>query len=366
MPAASMEDADVVVLNTCCIRENADQRLYGTLGPAQGAGRRQARPADRRRWLPGPEGPRAHPGEGGLGRRRLRDAQPGQRAGAAAPVPRRGPRHGDPRRAARPRRRRTRCSGPAPCASCPTPPGSTSRPGATTPAPSASCLRCAGPRSAGPFDEIVAEVELLARRGVTEVTLLGQNVNSYGRDITRRRPALRRPAPRRRRGRGHRARPLHQPAPQGPPARDDRGHGRDARGVRAAPSAPAVGQRPRAARPCGAATRRSATSSAWRRPGRPIDDLAVTTDIIVGLPRRERRGLRGHPRRLRRGRVRQRLHVHLLAASGDAGRRHGGRVRPGRCRRRAFRAAQDGDRPLRPGAPPGPRGPQRGGARRRA
>ena len=31
-PAAAMEDADVVVLNTCCIRENADQRLYGTLG----------------------------------------------------------------------------------------------------------------------------------------------------------------------------------------------------------------------------------------------------------------------------------------------------------------------------------------------
>src|ERR1700693_2113683 len=31
-PAPAMEDADVVVLNTCCIRENADQRLYGTLG----------------------------------------------------------------------------------------------------------------------------------------------------------------------------------------------------------------------------------------------------------------------------------------------------------------------------------------------
>ncbi len=31
-PAGSMEEADVVVLNTCCIRENADRRLYGTLG----------------------------------------------------------------------------------------------------------------------------------------------------------------------------------------------------------------------------------------------------------------------------------------------------------------------------------------------
>jgi tRNA-2-methylthio-N6-dimethylallyladenosine synthase len=39
-----------------------------------------------------------------------------------------------------------------------------------------------------PLDDIVAEVGLLARSGVTEVTLLGQNVNSYGRDITKRRP----------------------------------------------------------------------------------------------------------------------------------------------------------------------------------
>jgi tRNA-2-methylthio-N6-dimethylallyladenosine synthase len=39
-----------------------------------------------------------------------------------------------------------------------------------------------------PFAEVVGEVAALAAAGVTEVTLLGQNVNSYGRDLTRRRP----------------------------------------------------------------------------------------------------------------------------------------------------------------------------------
>jgi tRNA-2-methylthio-N6-dimethylallyladenosine synthase len=37
-------------------------------------------------------------------------------------------------------------------------------------------------------EEVVAEVERLAAAGVVEVTLLGQNVNSYGRDLTKRRP----------------------------------------------------------------------------------------------------------------------------------------------------------------------------------
>ncbi|MCB1013456.1 MAG: tRNA (N6-isopentenyl adenosine(37)-C2)-methylthiotransferase MiaB, partial [Microthrixaceae bacterium] len=30
--ADSPDDADVIVLNTCCIRENADNKLYGALG----------------------------------------------------------------------------------------------------------------------------------------------------------------------------------------------------------------------------------------------------------------------------------------------------------------------------------------------
>jgi len=32
VPAESRDDADVIVLNTCCIRENADNKLYAALG----------------------------------------------------------------------------------------------------------------------------------------------------------------------------------------------------------------------------------------------------------------------------------------------------------------------------------------------
>ncbi len=41
-----------------------------------------------------------------------------------------------------------------------------------------------GPQRSRPVGQILAEVQGLARRGVVEVTLLGQNVNTYGRDLT--------------------------------------------------------------------------------------------------------------------------------------------------------------------------------------
>jgi tRNA-2-methylthio-N6-dimethylallyladenosine synthase len=41
-----------------------------------------------------------------------------------------------------------------------------------------------GPQRSRPLGEILSEVQALARRGVVEVTLLGQNVNTYGRDLT--------------------------------------------------------------------------------------------------------------------------------------------------------------------------------------
>jgi tRNA-2-methylthio-N6-dimethylallyladenosine synthase len=52
-----------------------------------------------------------------------------------------------------------------------------------------SCAFCIVPAVRGeeisrPFDRLVDEVSDLAGAGVTEVTLLGQNVNSYGRDLT--------------------------------------------------------------------------------------------------------------------------------------------------------------------------------------
>ncbi len=41
-----------------------------------------------------------------------------------------------------------------------------------------------GPQRSRAVDDILAEVRGLAARGVVEVTLLGQNVNTYGRDVT--------------------------------------------------------------------------------------------------------------------------------------------------------------------------------------
>ncbi len=51
-----------------------------------------------------------------------------------------------------------------------------------------ACSYCIVPSTRGrevsrPLDELVAEVRLMATDGVREVTLLGQNVNSYGRDL---------------------------------------------------------------------------------------------------------------------------------------------------------------------------------------
>tara|TARA_X000000368_G_scaffold25825_1_gene19521 strand:+ start:3014 stop:4432 length:1419 start_codon:yes stop_codon:yes gene_type:complete len=54
-----------------------------------------------------------------------------------------------------------------------------------------SCAFCIvpqvrGPEVSRPFNDLIVEARRLVKDGVSEITLLGQNVNSYGRDITRR------------------------------------------------------------------------------------------------------------------------------------------------------------------------------------
>ena len=152
-----------------------------------------------------------------------------------------------------------------------------------------SCAFCIvpqvrGPEVSRPFDDIVAEVTVLGARGVTEVTLLGQNVNSYGRDLTRRRPLFAELL--RAVGAVDGIRRVRFTSP----------HPKDLRPETIAAMAEtpavcehlhlplAVGERPGAQRHAARLHAPSATWSAWPRPAPPIDDLAVTTDIIVGFP----------------------------------------------------------------------------------
>ena len=157
-PAASMEDADVVVLNTCCIRENADQRLYGTLGRLKElvdakpglqiavggclAQKDRARIQEKVGWVDVVFGTHNLASAPGL-LRRARD---------------RGPAHGDPRRARCPARPRTLCSVPARCASCPYAAWVNIQTGCDN-----SCAFCIvpavrGPEVSRPLDDVVAEV----------------------------------------------------------------------------------------------------------------------------------------------------------------------------------------------------------------
>ena len=180
--AASEADADVVVLNTCCIRENADNRLYGTLGHLKST--KAARPgmqiavagclAQKDRDLIQQKAP-------------FVDAVFGtHNVGRAAELLReataRGPvmeilEESEAFPSALPVRRDVSYSAWV-----------TIQIGCDN-----SCAFCIVPSVRGkeisrPLDELVAEVAALAAQGVTEVTLLGQNVNSYGRDLTKRSP----------------------------------------------------------------------------------------------------------------------------------------------------------------------------------
>ncbi len=186
-PATSMEDADVVVLNTCCIRENADQRLYGTLGRLKElvdakpglqiavggclAQKDRERIQEKVGWVDVVFGTHNLTSAPGLLRRAENEGPVMEILDAPAPESGTNPLLGPGAVRALPYAAwvniQTGCNNS--CAFCIVP-------------------SVRGPEVSRPLGDIVAEVGLLARNGVSEVTLLGQNVNSYGRDITKRRP----------------------------------------------------------------------------------------------------------------------------------------------------------------------------------
>ncbi|MXZ96270.1 MAG: radical SAM protein [Acidimicrobiaceae bacterium] len=180
--ASVLEEADVMVLNTCCIRENADNKLYGALG------RLKAVKAKR---------PGALIAVAGCLAQKDRDLVR-ERAGhvdvvfgthnvhRAAELIDHARRHGpvveiltetvrddvEAFPSALPVRREAAHSAWV-----------TIQIGCDN-----SCTFCIvpavrGPEISRPFGELVDEVRDLAASGVSEITLLGQNVNSYGRDL---------------------------------------------------------------------------------------------------------------------------------------------------------------------------------------
>jgi tRNA-2-methylthio-N6-dimethylallyladenosine synthase len=180
VPTDDPAEADVVVLNTCCIRENADDRLYGHLGALKAL--RRQRP-DMQIAVAGCLAQKD--------RELIRERAPHvdvvfgtHNVGAAAELLRRAREEG-------PVVEILEESGELPSAlpvrrNLPHAAWVTIQIGCDN-----SCAFCIVPAVRGrevsrPFDEIVAEVRGLAASGVVEVTLLGQNVNSYGREGGRR------------------------------------------------------------------------------------------------------------------------------------------------------------------------------------
>ncbi|MEY2450833.1 MAG: tRNA-2-methylthio-N6-dimethylallyladenosine synthase [Acidimicrobiaceae bacterium] len=186
-PATSADDADVIVLNTCCIRENADNKLYGKLGHLKSV--KQDRPdlqivvsgclAQKDRDIVRERAPHV---DVVLGTHNVH---------RAAVLLERSREHG-------PLTEIFDATDPADADAFPSAlPVHRDVPYAAWVTIQIGCdNRCAfcivpsvrGKEISRPPEQIVAEVERLAGDGVVEVTLLGQNVNSYGRDLTKRRP----------------------------------------------------------------------------------------------------------------------------------------------------------------------------------
>ena len=167
-PVPSPRDADVIVLNSCVVRQSAESKVLGMLGMVKSLKGRDQGPTIAL------TGCMVSPKDRGL-RRRFPHVDvftgPGDHDAIIASV------------AGRVARRR---------------PGGTVRPLPLRP-PVATyvpitqgcdlmCAYCVIPYRRGrqvsrPVEELVEEVELLVRRGAKEVTLLGQTVDLYGRDL---------------------------------------------------------------------------------------------------------------------------------------------------------------------------------------
>ena len=176
------EQADVVVLNTCCIRENADTKLYGHLGQLKSL-------ADRR--------PGMQIAVGGCLAQKEREGILARAPHVAAVFGT----HNVGRVAELLKEARSADHPVIEILEAPVddadafPPAQLVRPDLPYAAwvtiqigCDNSCAFCVVPSVRGreqsrPFGELVDEVRGLAARGTTEVTLLGQNVNSYGRDL---------------------------------------------------------------------------------------------------------------------------------------------------------------------------------------
>ncbi len=187
------------------------------------------------------------------------------------------------------------------------------------------CAYCIVPRVRGrevsrrPGD-VLAEVTSLARQGVREVTLLGQNVNSYGRDL----------APEIETGFAELLRAVDE-VDGIERVRFTSPHPKDFRPdvIEAMAACGAVCEHAHLPLQSGSTQvlkrmRRTYTRERYLRLvaelRNAIPDLALTTDIIVGFPGETEDDFRADARSRRGGRLRRRLHVRLLAAQ-----RHGGR-----------------------------------------
>ena len=176
--APTMADADVIVLNTCCIRENADNKLYGQLGHLKRL--KEERPevqiavagclAQKDQELVRQRAPHVDVVFGTHNVGRAADLL--NEARVSGPVTEILA-ESDEFPSALPVRRDAQHAAWV-----------TIQIGCDN-----TCAFCIVPSVRGreisrPFGELIDEVRRLAADGVSEVTLLGQNVNSYGRDVT--------------------------------------------------------------------------------------------------------------------------------------------------------------------------------------